>query len=173
MSLPAALPQIHILWIITKIIHIIASSCRHLSFAHKRLVTVAIDMTTAPQPIISLAYYKQNDELCCTLLASPLWTKYGQIHALYCTYPDYLPSPRSHSHHHQTHTSIMQYKAYAYQYHTLSVHSSPLSLRMKQQKPAPTNENLVYIFTSLIHPVINYREFVRSRLLHSEYHKET
>ncbi len=41
------------------------------------------------------------------------------------------------------------------------------------KKPAPTNENLMYIFTSLIHPVINYREFVRSRLLHSEYHKET
>ena len=29
----------------------------------------------------------------------------------------------------------------------------PLLLKMKQQKPAPTNENLVYIFTSLIHPV--------------------
>lgn len=43
MSLPAALPQIHIVWIITKNIHIIASSRRHLSFAHKRLVAVAID----------------------------------------------------------------------------------------------------------------------------------
>ena len=67
----------------------------------------------------------------------------------------------------------MQYKAYAYQYYTLSAHSSPLSLRMKQQKPAPANENLVYIFTSLIHPVAKLSQVHPLQTTYPKQYKET
>lgn len=130
-------------------------------------------MTVTSQPIISLADYKQNDAPCRSLFAGLLWTKYGRIHTLRHTHPDYLPSLRSRSHHHQTHASTMQYKAYAYQYYTLSVYSSPLSLRMKQQKTS-TNKWKFGVYSHHLYILsLNYHEFARSRLSYPKQYKET